>query len=34
VIDKQGDDIADREFGVRRRFNLQDLKCRPAPGRS
>jgi hypothetical protein len=30
VIDKQGDDIADQEFRVRRRFSLQDLKCRPA----
>lgn len=30
VIDKQGDDIADQEFRVHRRFSLQELKCRPA----
>ena len=30
LIDRQGDDVADKEFRVRRRFDLKGLKCRPA----
>jgi hypothetical protein len=30
VVDNQGDDAAVRDFIVRRRFSLRDLKCRPA----
>ncbi len=30
VIDRQGDDAATKDFVVRKRFSLRDLKCRPA----
>lgn len=29
VIDQHWDDIAEREFRVRRRFGLRELECRP-----
>ena len=30
VIDRQGDDLALKDFRVRARFGLEDLPCRPA----